>query len=161
MLFSFLLFISYEHLVIFSYLKRTVICDKSHCDCYHCAISVVMDPRNQKWLRHQMVILSSTRTRLMNFQCEIFLRTNERQISLSMYELPYPPHRKTPSPPTRILSYYVPTQSIKIGSSEVYNGIWLAHYLWFQFLNISLPLTKLSVINRFTKSIKIDFFSKD
>ena len=53
-----------------------------------------MDPRNQKWLRHQMVILSSTRTRLMNFQSELLLRTNERQISLSMYELPYPPQKK-------------------------------------------------------------------
>ena len=84
-------------MVIFSYLKRTVICDKSHCDCYHCAISVVMDPRNQKWLRHQMVILSSTRTRLMNFQSELFLRTNERQISLSMYELPYT-KKKNPLP---------------------------------------------------------------
>ena len=101
-----------SELDIFSYLKRTLICDKLHCDCYHCAISVVMDPRNQKWLRHQMVILSSTRTRLMNFQSELFLRTNERQISLSMYELPYT-KKKSPSPPTRILSYYVPTQSKK------------------------------------------------
>ena len=89
-----------SELDIFSYLKRTLICDKLHCDCYHCAISVVMDPRNQKWLRHQMVILSSTRTRLMNFQSELFLRTNERQISLSMYELPYPPsqQKKIPFP---------------------------------------------------------------
>ena len=87
-----------SELDIFSYLKRTLICDKLHCDCYHCAISVVMDPRNQKWLRHQMVILSSTRTRLMNFQSELFLRTNERQISLSMYELPSPPLKKNPPP---------------------------------------------------------------
>ena len=105
-----------SELDIFSYLKRTLICDKLHCDCYHCAISVVMDPRNQKWLRHQMVILSSTRTRLMNFQSELFLRTNERQISLSMYELPSPPSKKIHLPFTRILSYYVPTQSKKTGA---------------------------------------------
>ena len=97
-----------SELDIFSYLKRTLICDKLHCDCYHCAISVVMDPRNQKWLRHQMVILSSTRTRLMNFQSELFLRTNERQISLSMYELPSPPPQKkstSPSPGFSVIMF--------------------------------------------------------
>ena len=81
--------------------------------------SVFMYPRDYKWLRHHMVILSSTHTRLMNFKSQ--LQIDESEISFG-YVLISLPKRKIPSPLTRILGYYVPTPSKMHGSSGVRNG---------------------------------------
>ena len=68
---------------------------------------------------------------------------------------PFPSHQNSQLLCTHA---YLSTGSKNIGSLDGYNGIWLAHYLLFQILNISFPLTKLFAINRFPMRIKNDFF---
>ena len=102
------------------------------------------------------------RTLLMISQFQHLLRTKESPNSLSIC-FNFPSHEKKFHSPyhfTRILSYHVVTRSKNIESSDGYNGVWLAHYLSFQILNISFPQWNCPYLTDFLW-VKNSFFTKN